>query len=91
MFKQGFANEVKELQIVIEPNLTEIKGLDVRIRSEMQKLKLSLDFVLEIKQSRACAAKIQVALNKALEAKRKQDENGNVAIWRFNVNSKANF
>ena len=52
-FDQEFAREVKELQLVIEPSLMEIKELDVRIQVDMRKLKLRLDLVEEIKQSRA--------------------------------------
>ena len=35
-FDQEFAREVKELQLVIEPSLMEIKELDVRIQADMR-------------------------------------------------------
>ena len=73
---QELSKEVKELQIMIEPSLTEIKDLNVKIQAEMRKLKLRSCLAEEIKRSRAYAAKVQVALNKATETEKKQFERG---------------
>ncbi len=67
---------------MIEPSLIEIKDLDVKIQAEMRRLKLRDILVDEIKRSRSYAAKVQVALNKALELKKKETKKDNVAgLW----------
>ena len=73
---QELSKEVKELQITIEQSLTEIKDLDVKIQAQVRKLKLRSCLVEEIKRSRAYAAKVQVALNKAAETEKKKFERG---------------
>ena len=76
---EDLVSEIKALQIVIEPSLIEIKDLDMKIQAEIRKLKLRDALVEEIKQSRSYAAKVQVALNKALELEKKDTKKDNVA------------
>ena len=60
-------SQLKELCIIIEPSLAEIKDVDLKIQNELKRLKLRTELVKEIKSSRAYAAKLQVALNRARE------------------------
>lgn len=76
---EELVKEVNKLQIVIEPSLKDIKELDVKIQAEMRKMKLRSGLVEEIKQSRAYAAKVQVALNKAAEIKGRKAQKDSVA------------
>ena len=63
--EEEMVSEIKELCIIVEPILIEIKEMDLKIQAELKRLKLRDDLVNEIKTSRVYGAKIQVILNKA--------------------------
>ena len=68
-------SELRELCLIVIPNLAEIEDIDSSIQRELKTLKLRSELVKELQSSRAYAAKLQVALNKASDLESKFDQN----------------
>ena len=75
---EDLVSEIKELQIVTEPSLVEIKELDRKIQDGMRRLKLRAAWVDEIKRSRLYVAKVQVG-DKAIALEAKETKKDRVA------------
>eukprot|EP00794_Sanderia_malayensis_P006640 gene6640-7388_t len=78
-FDEAVVSKRNELCIILEPSLSEIKEVDLKIQGELKRLNLRYELIDELKASHSYGAKLQVTLNKAINLENKFDKESKLA------------